>query len=100
MFKALVTLALTLGLAAGTGLGTAPRFAERLAEFDATTVGIQVAHTAHLADPEDQRAERAYIALTEHCADLVALYNVGAEAAPADFAAAHLPASLDIAECR
>lgn len=99
MIKALITLTITLGLAASTGLGTAPRFAERLAEFEATTAGIQVAHNAHLTNPDDERAARAYAALTEHCTDLVALYNVGAQAAPIEFSAARLPATLDIAQC-
>lgn len=97
--KAAVTLAIATGLIATSTMTVAPRFAERLAEYEATKAGIAVVHAALLAQPNDQHLERTAEALTSHCRDLVALYNAGAQTATAGFTAAHLPTSLDAATC-
>lgn len=100
MIKALVTLALTATLTAGSGgLGTDALFAERLGEYKATVHGIEVAHAAHVADPGNARTERAIESLTEHCLNLVALYNTGTKSDPDLFTDARLPQSLSSDSC-
>lgn len=99
--KAVVTLAVVGGLLAGTaGMSTPALFAERLAEFQATSTGIAVARTASEAAPGDAKLERTYEALSEHCENLADLYNVGAHTAAADFADSGLPDSVDPALCK
>lgn len=97
--KAALTLTLTAGLIATSTLPIAPRFAERLAEYEATKDGIAVVHAVQLAQPNDTHLERTRDALTRHCRNLVDAYNTGAQITADDLTAAHLPTSLNAGSC-
>lgn len=97
--KAALSLTLTAGLIATSTLPIAPRFAERLAEYEATKDGIAVVYAAQLAQPNDAHLERSRDALARHCRNLVDAYNTGAQIAAEDFATALLPASVNASSC-
>lgn len=98
--RATVTVVAAAALASGSVPdGTLVRFADRAVEYEATLQGIEGVYGAHLAHPDNPLFERAYLSLSEHCTNLAALYNVGAEILADGFAASGLPASLDATAC-
>lgn len=76
------------------------RFEENYAEYEATLVRIDVAYTAHTADPADTTLEQTYLGTVSYCTGLVADYNADARNfLREDFRAADLPERIDPDTC-
>ena len=98
MIKAALTLTIAASIA--ISLPTSARFAEKLAEYDATVAGIAIVETAQTKDPDAAQLEHTRLSLVEHCENLSALYNVGAAAAPDELSRAGLPSAVSAAACQ